>query len=164
MGAGLSYVKASNLEGRIPEANGAASGPSAARCPASSLTATAAPVPHQAVVTGSRHLIGSVGAHPPVVVYGEHAHYGVGRAIGELGIGSDHAVAVLSQGFRMDPVALEQTLDRPRRGDSWITSTVLDGRRVLRATLMNPRATPADLERVLDGLEKLGAELSPQHA
>jgi hypothetical protein len=41
----------------------------------------------------------------------------------------------------------------------WITSTVLGGRRVLRVTMMNPRTTPHDLERVLDGLVSIGARL-----
>jgi L-2,4-diaminobutyrate decarboxylase len=53
-----------------------------------------------------------VGVNPPVVVCGEHAHYGVARAIGELGLGTDHAIVVPSRDFRMDPAALEQTLDR----------------------------------------------------
>ena len=55
-----------------------------------------------------------VGASPPVVVCGEHAHYGVARAIGELGIGTDHARSVPSRDFRMDVTALERTLDRLR--------------------------------------------------
>ena len=53
-----------------------------------------------------------VGGNPPVVVCGEHAHYGVARAIGELGIGTDHAVVVPSHEFRMDVTALKDTLDR----------------------------------------------------
>ena len=53
-----------------------------------------------------------VGADPPVVVHGEHAHYAVARAVGAMGLGSDHAVAVPSSGFRMDVDALEATLDR----------------------------------------------------
>jgi L-2,4-diaminobutyrate decarboxylase len=52
-----------------------------------------------------------VGANPPAVVCGEHAHYGVARAIGELGLGTDHAVAVPSRDFHMDAAALERTLD-----------------------------------------------------
>lgn len=40
-----------------------------------------------------------------------------------------------------------------RSGDGWITSTLLDGRRVLRVTVMNPRTTEAHLVRLLDGLE-----------
>jgi L-2,4-diaminobutyrate decarboxylase len=56
-----------------------------------------------------------VGANPPVVVCGEHAHYGVARAIGELGIGTDHAVVIPSDRFRMDVRALERELERLRR-------------------------------------------------
>ena len=47
-----------------------------------------------------------VGADPPVVVSGEHAHYGVARAVGELGIGSEHAVIVPSRDYHMDVEAL----------------------------------------------------------
>lgn len=53
-----------------------------------------------------------VGADPPVVVHGEHAHYAVTRAVGAMGLGADRAVAVPSRGFRMDVDALEATLDR----------------------------------------------------
>ena len=53
-----------------------------------------------------------VGSDPPVVVCGEHAHYGVGRAIGELGLGADNAVLVPSREWRMDAAALIATLDR----------------------------------------------------
>jgi L-2,4-diaminobutyrate decarboxylase len=53
-----------------------------------------------------------VGAAPPVVLHGEHAHYAVARAVGELGLGTDNAVAVPSRGFRMDVAALEAELDR----------------------------------------------------
>ena len=53
-----------------------------------------------------------VGPRPPVVVCGEHAHYGVARAVGELGIGTDNLVAVPSRDYRMDVRALEQALDR----------------------------------------------------
>lgn len=53
-----------------------------------------------------------VGAHPPVVVYGEHAHYAVSRAVGALGLGVNNAVKVPSRGYRMDVDALRATLDR----------------------------------------------------
>jgi L-2,4-diaminobutyrate decarboxylase len=56
-----------------------------------------------------------VGSNPPVVVCGEHAHYGVSRAIGELGIGTNRAVVVPSRGFRMDVGALERELNRLER-------------------------------------------------
>ena len=44
-------------------------------------------------------------------------------------------------------------------GHGWITGTNLDGRRVLRVTVMNPRTTPADITAVLDSLAKLGRSL-----
>jgi L-2,4-diaminobutyrate decarboxylase len=53
-----------------------------------------------------------VGAAAPVVLHGEHAHYAVARAVGELGLGTDNAVAVPSRGYRMDVAALEAELDR----------------------------------------------------
>jgi L-2,4-diaminobutyrate decarboxylase len=56
-----------------------------------------------------------VGAHPPAVVCGEHAHYGVARAIGELGLGTDNAVVVPSLGWKMDAAALEHVLADLRR-------------------------------------------------
>ncbi|HSP90566.1 MAG TPA: pyridoxal-dependent decarboxylase [Vicinamibacterales bacterium] len=60
---------------------------------------------------------------------------------------------------RLDALNLELRTVYNREGDGWITSTVLGGRRVLRVTLMNPRTTPGDLERVLDGLGTVGARL-----
>jgi glutamate/tyrosine decarboxylase-like PLP-dependent enzyme len=52
-----------------------------------------------------------VGADPPVVVCGEHAHYAVARAVGELGLGLHNAVVVPSRDWRMDTEALAVTLD-----------------------------------------------------
>ena len=52
-----------------------------------------------------------VGADPPVVVCGEHAHYAVSRAIAQLGLGLDNAVVVPSRHWRMDTEALAVTLD-----------------------------------------------------
>jgi L-2,4-diaminobutyrate decarboxylase len=60
---------------------------------------------------------------------------------------------------RLDSLNLRLRTTYNREGDGWITSTVLGGRRVLRATVMNPRTTAADLERVLDGLETVAARL-----
>jgi L-2,4-diaminobutyrate decarboxylase len=62
-----------------------------------------------------------VGAEPPVVLHGEHAHYAVSRAVGALGLGTDAAVAVPSRGYRMDVGALEAALSR----------TAESGRRVM---------------------------------
>jgi len=44
-------------------------------------------------------------------------------------------------------------------GDGWITATNLDGRGVLRVTIMNPRTQDIDLFAILDGLAKLGREM-----
>jgi L-2,4-diaminobutyrate decarboxylase len=60
---------------------------------------------------------------------------------------------------RVDDLNVRLRTTYNRDGDGWITGTVLGGRRVLRVTLMNPRTTPGDLERVLDGLEAIGGSL-----
>jgi L-2,4-diaminobutyrate decarboxylase len=41
-------------------------------------------------------------------------------------------------------------------GEGWITSTVLEGRRVLRVTLINPATGEAEVERLLAGLRAAG--------
>ena len=46
-----------------------------------------------------------------------------------------------------------------RSGEGWITATTLDGRRVLRMTVMNPRTTNADIRAVVDGLARAGQDL-----
>ena len=47
-----------------------------------------------------------------------------------------------------------------RSGDGWVTTTMLDGRRVLRVTIMNPRTDDSHLEAVVEGLARLGAGLA----
>lgn len=49
-----------------------------------------------------------------------------------------------------------------RSGEGWITATNLDGRRVLRVTLMNPRTTTGDIRDILDGLARIGAKLEAE--
>ncbi len=44
-------------------------------------------------------------------------------------------------------------------GRGWITTAVLDGRRVLRVTLMNPRTRARHLEALIEGLREVGDEL-----
>lgn len=46
-------------------------------------------------------------------------------------------------------------------GAGWITTTVLDGRRVLRVTLINPHTTDAHLDRLLEGLRETARTLAP---
>jgi L-2,4-diaminobutyrate decarboxylase len=63
----------------------------------------------------------------------------------------------------------DETLDRlnlelrerlNRSGAAWITTTVLNGRRVLRVTIMNPRTAPEHLGALLDHLAREAAGLS----
>jgi L-2,4-diaminobutyrate decarboxylase len=44
-------------------------------------------------------------------------------------------------------------------GEGWITTTVLDGRRVLRVAIMNPRTQAAHLERLVAGLDRVARSL-----
>jgi glutamate/tyrosine decarboxylase-like PLP-dependent enzyme len=55
-----------------------------------------------------------VGADPPFVVYGEHAHYAVTRAIGQLGMGRRKGVPIASRHYKMDIDFLVKALDRLR--------------------------------------------------
>jgi len=55
-----------------------------------------------------------VGADPPFVVYGEHAHYAVTRAIGQLGLGKRRGIPIRSRNYKIDVELLLTTLDRLR--------------------------------------------------
>jgi L-2,4-diaminobutyrate decarboxylase len=58
-----------------------------------------------------------VGADPPVLLCGEHAHYAVTRAGAELGLGMRNVLAVRSRNYKMDPDALRDRLrDHARAG------------------------------------------------
>ncbi len=65
-----------------------------------------------------------VGAEPPAVLHGEHAHYAVARAVGALGLGTDAAIAVPSSDWRMDVTALEATLRRLEEGGRRVMAVV----------------------------------------
>jgi len=47
-----------------------------------------------------------VGADPPVLLCGEHAHYAVTRAGAQIGLGMRNVLAVGSRDFKLDPAAL----------------------------------------------------------
>ena len=83
-----------------------------------------------------------VGADPPVVVYGEHSHYAVARAIGQLGLGMRNGIHVPTRDYRMDTVALVETLDRLAR----------EGRSVM-AVVATAGSTPTGS---FDDLEAIG--------
>ena len=56
-----------------------------------------------------------VGADPPVVIYGEHAHYAVTRAIGQLGLGKRQGIPIPSLDYRMNVELLAAALDSSDR-------------------------------------------------
>ena len=61
---------------------------------------------------------------------------------------------------RLDALNRELRERYNRSGAGWITATDIDGARVLRVTIMNPRTTADDLRDILDGIATLGAELA----
>jgi L-2,4-diaminobutyrate decarboxylase len=58
----------------------------------------------------------------------------------------------------LDRINFELRQRYNRSGEGWITMTVLEGRRVLRTTIMNPRTGEEHLRKLLEGLERLGRE------
>ena len=65
-----------------------------------------------------------VGGDPPYVVYGEHAHYAVTRAIGQLGIGRRRGIAVASRQYKIDVDLLTAALDRLREEGKRVMAVV----------------------------------------
>lgn len=65
-----------------------------------------------------------VGSNPPVLLCGEHAHYAVTRAAGELGLGMRSVRAIPSRDYRMDPRALEATLHDLARAGTRVMAVV----------------------------------------
>ncbi len=83
------------------------------------------------------------------------------RHLGANGAGP----AAAAQGSVAAPLDVDEInrLARERyndSGDGWITSTLLDGRRVLRVTIINPRTTEEHLQRVLEGIDRIALELA----
>ena len=109
-----------------------------------------------------------VGADPPVVICGEHAHYAVSRAIAELGLGLNNAVVIPSRDWRMDTEALTLVLDQ-----------LAERRRRVMAVVATAGSTPTgsfdELEAIgplchergiwlhVDGAHGASALLSEQH-
>ncbi len=88
----------------------------------------------------------------PVLVHGEHAHYAVTRAVGELGIGTANCIGVPARDWRLDPSALATVLERLHA----------EGRPILAvAATAGHTATGAfdDLEAVAEVCERFGAWL-----
>ena len=84
-----------------------------------------------------------MGTSAPLVLCGEHAHYAVARAVGEMGLGLRNLVVVPSRDWRMDVGALAAALDAAER----------DGRTVL-AVVATAGSTATGS---FDDLEAIGA-------
>lgn len=65
-----------------------------------------------------------VGANPPVVVCGEHAHYAVSRAAGEMGLGVARVIVIPSRALRMDTDALRERLAALRADGTRVMAVV----------------------------------------
>jgi L-2,4-diaminobutyrate decarboxylase len=105
----------------------------------------------------------------PVIVCGEHAHYAIARAGGELGIGAENVRTVPSRDLKMDPAALPGVLDAVHG----------EGRRVMAVVATAGHTATGsfdDLQAIgdicearglwlhLDGAQGASALLSPLHA
>src|SRR6185503_9879016 len=65
-----------------------------------------------------------VGADPPLLLCGEHAHYAVTRAGAELGIGMRHVLPIRSRDYRMDVDALHSALHELSRKGKRVMAVV----------------------------------------
>jgi L-2,4-diaminobutyrate decarboxylase len=65
-----------------------------------------------------------LGSDPPFVVYGEHAHYAVTRAIGQLGIGRRRGIPIASRDYKIDVELLVSTLERLRQEGKTVMAVV----------------------------------------
>ena len=65
-----------------------------------------------------------IGADPPFVVYGEHAHYAVTRAIGQLGMGRRKGISIASRDYKIDVDLLVAALDRLRQEGNRVMAVV----------------------------------------
>jgi L-2,4-diaminobutyrate decarboxylase len=91
-----------------------------------------------------------VGANPPALICGEHAHYAATRPAGELGLGLRSIVAVKSDGFRMNPAALRETLAAARRDDRKVLAVVATAG-------STPTGSFDDLSAIADACDEFGA-------
>ena len=65
-----------------------------------------------------------VGEDAPFVLYGEHAHYAVTRAIGQLGLGRKRGVAIPSVEFRMNVPELKKAIKQLEREKKKVLAVV----------------------------------------
>jgi L-2,4-diaminobutyrate decarboxylase len=104
----------------------------------------------------------------PVLVHGEHAHYAVSRAAGELGIGTANCVAVPSRDFRMDERELARTLERLHAEGRPVLAVVATAGSTATGSFDDLEAIAATCERFgawlhVDGAHGASALLSARH-
>ncbi|MBP1634960.1 MAG: Pyridoxal-dependent decarboxylase [Acidobacteria bacterium] len=110
-----------------------------------------------------------IGPTPPAVVCGEHAHYSVARAVGLLGLGTDHVVTVPSgEGLTMDPAALGRVLDGLDAGQRPVMAVVATAGSTATGSFDDLEAIGSACERRgiwlhVDGSHGASALLSERH-
>ncbi|AHG88429.1 Pyridoxal-dependent decarboxylase [Gemmatirosa kalamazoonensis] len=110
-----------------------------------------------------------VGAEPPVIVCGEHAHYAVARAAGEMGLGLDAVVHVASRDHRMDVAALDETLGTLERANRRVMAVVATAGSTATGSFddLDAIADRCETRGVwlhVDGAHGASALLAPEHA
>ncbi len=109
------------------------------------------------------------GGRHPVILCGEHAHYAVTRAAGELGIGTRHALAIASRDHRMDPTDLAARLGALRAGNEPVLAVVATAGSTATGSFddLDAIADLCDAHGVwlhVDGAHGASALLSPAHS
>jgi L-2,4-diaminobutyrate decarboxylase len=109
-----------------------------------------------------------IGADPPVVLCGEHAHYCVARAVAQLGLGMRAAMVVPSREWKMDPSVLREMLDRLARDGRAVMAVVATAGSTATGSFDDLDAIGALCEERgiwlhVDGAHGASAMLSPAH-
>jgi L-2,4-diaminobutyrate decarboxylase len=103
-----------------------------------------------------------------VIVCGEHAHYCVSRAAGQLGLGTARAITVASRDWKMDPQALAATLDALAAADTPVMAVVATAGSTATGsfddlTTIGPMCDTRGLWLHVDGAHGASALLSAAH-
>jgi L-2,4-diaminobutyrate decarboxylase len=109
-----------------------------------------------------------VGGDPPVVICGEHAHYAVARAVGQMGLGTRQLVAVPSRDWRMDVDALAGALDGAERAGRRVMAVVATAGSTATGSFddLDAIADQCDARGIwlhVDGAHGASAALAPAH-
>ncbi|HEX3159137.1 MAG TPA: aminotransferase class V-fold PLP-dependent enzyme, partial [Gemmatimonadaceae bacterium] len=109
-----------------------------------------------------------VGANPPVVVCGEHAHYAITRAVAELGLGMRAVVVVPSERHGMSVPALRRTLDELAASGRAVMAVVATAGSTATGTFDDLHAIADECDRHgswlhVDGAHGASALLSGEH-